>query len=45
MQSLGGGWTVIQRRGVFPPNPNPPDFFLRNWTDYQVKNYSILLVF
>jgi hypothetical protein len=36
MQTLGGGWTVIQRRGVFPAGPNPPDYFLKNWTDYEV---------
>ena len=32
MNTLGGGWTVIQRRGDFG---NPPDFFLRNWTEYR----------
>ena len=32
MQTLGGGWTVIQRRGDFG---NPSDFFLRNWTEYR----------
>ncbi len=40
MQTLGGGWTVIQRRGVFPAALNPPDYFLRNWTDYQVQCIS-----
>ena len=39
MQTLGGGWTVIQRRGVFPAALNPPDYFLRNWTDYQVEQF------
>ena len=29
---LGGGWTVIQRRGDFG---NDQDFFLRNWTEYR----------
>ena len=37
MQTLGGGWTVIQRRGVFPNAQNPPDYFLKNWTDYEVR--------
>ena len=32
MNTLGGGWTVIQRRGDFG---NAPDFFLRNWTEYR----------
>ena len=32
MSTLGGGWTVIQRRGDFG---NPQDYFLRNWTDYR----------
>lgn len=32
MATLGGGWTVIQRRGDFG---NPPDYFLRNWTEYR----------
>ena len=32
MSTLGGGWTVIQRRGDFG---NPPDYFLRNWTEYR----------
>merc|ERR1712141_910103 len=32
MSTLGGGWTVIQRRGDFG---NDQDFFLRNWTDYR----------
>ena len=32
MSTLGGGWTVIQRRGDFG---NPEDFFLRNWTEYR----------
>ena len=36
MQTLGGGWTVIQRRGVFPTALNPQDYFLKNWTDYVV---------
>jgi hypothetical protein len=37
METLGGGWTVIQRRGIFPTGENPPDYFLRNWTEYQVS--------
>ena len=32
MSTLGGGWTVIQRRGDFG---NDQDFFLRNWTEYR----------
>ena len=32
MQSSGGGWTVLQRRGDFG---NPPDHFFRNWTAYR----------
>ena len=32
MSTLGGGWTVIQRRGDFG---NEQDYFLRNWTDYR----------
>ena len=32
MSTLGGGWTVIQRRGDFG---NAQDYFLRNWTDYR----------
>jgi ficolin len=34
MNTLGGGWTVIQRRGDFG---NPPDFFFSNktWDDYR----------
>ena len=32
MNTLGGGWTVIQRRGDFG---NAPDFFLKNWTEYR----------
>jgi len=32
MSTLGGGWTVIQRRGDFG---NDEDFFLRNWTEYR----------
>ncbi len=32
MDTLGGGWTVMQRRGDFG---NPVDYFLRNWTDYK----------
>ena len=33
MQSSGGGWTVIQRRGDF--NVDPEDSFYKNWTDYR----------
>ena len=33
MQSSGGGWTVIQRRGDFKTDPE--DSFFRNWTDYR----------
>ena len=32
MESKGGGWTIIQRRGDFG---RPRDFFLRNWLDYK----------
>lgn len=32
METRGGGWTVIQRRGDYG---NPEDYFLRNWTDYK----------
>jgi ficolin len=32
MDTKGGGWTVIQRRGDFG---NPQTYFLRNWTDYK----------
>ena len=32
MNTAGGGWTVIQRRGDFG---NPQDYFLRNWTEYK----------
>lgn len=32
MDSKGGGWTIIQRRGDFG---RPRDFFLRNWLDYK----------
>jgi len=32
MQSSGGGWTVLQRRGDFG---NPADHFFRNWTEYR----------
>ena len=32
MQSSGGGWTVLQRRGDFG---NPSDHFFRNWTAYR----------
>ena len=32
MNTLGGGWTVIQRRGDFG---NDPKFFLRNWNAYR----------
>ena len=39
MNFLGGGWTVIQRRGDFG---RPEDFFLRGWRDYKVT--SILLI-
>jgi hypothetical protein len=41
MQTLGGGWTVIQRRGVFPAAQNPPDYFLKNWADYVVSAQGI----
>ena len=33
MQSSGGGWTVIQRRGDFKVDPE--DSFYRNWTEYR----------
>ena len=32
METKGGGWTIIQRRGDFG---RPKDYFLRNWTDYK----------
>ena len=32
MDSKGGGWTIIQRRGDFG---RPKDYFLRNWLDYK----------
>lgn len=32
MDTAGGGWTVIQRRGDFG---KPNDYFLRNWTEYK----------
>ena len=32
MNTAGGGWTVIQRRGDFG---NPQDYFLRNWNEYK----------
>ena len=31
MVTLGGGWTVIQRRG---PYESPVDFFNRGWNEY-----------
>ena len=32
MKTLGGGWTILQRRGDFGRNKN---YFLRNWNDYK----------
>ncbi len=32
METLGGGWTVFQRRGDFE---NPPDYFQRPWNEYE----------
>ena len=32
MNTLGGGWTVIQSRGQFA---NPENFFDRDWSDYE----------
>ena len=32
METEGGGWTVLQRRGDFG---NPDDFFLRRWRGYK----------
>lgn len=32
METAGGGWTVLQRRGDFG---NPPSYFLRKWNDYR----------
>jgi len=32
MDTFGGGWTVLQRRGDFGEEKN---FFLRNWTEYK----------
>ena len=32
MNTDGGGWTVIQRRGDFG---RPDDYFLRNWAEYR----------
>ncbi|XP_064471305.1 techylectin-5A-like [Ornithodoros turicata] len=36
METDGGGWTVIQRRGQFG---NPQDYFYRKWDDY-VKGFG-----
>ncbi|XP_013792457.2 techylectin-5A-like [Limulus polyphemus] len=33
MDTDGGGWTVIQRRGN---HGNPKDYFFRPWADYKV---------
>jgi len=32
METEGGGWTVLQRRGDFG---NPDDYFLRKWPEYK----------
>ena len=32
METKGGGWTIIQRRG---DNGRPKDYFLRPWADYK----------
>ena len=32
MDTLGGGWTVLQRRGDFG---KPKNFFLKKWDDYK----------
>ena len=32
MDTYGGGWTVLQRRGDFG---HPKDYFLKNWEEYK----------
>ena len=33
MDTLGGGWTLLQRRGDFG---KPKNFFLKKWDDYKL---------
>ena len=33
MDTLGGGWTVLQRRGDFG---KPKNFFLKKWDNYKL---------